>query len=309
MPGVLAMLMLNAAAAGWDPACRLALAETAELDLRPPPSIFHAPELLAEVSILRSYQVNWPHQKCASVGARLALLRSAADEFDSWCGAARRADTIDAPGSSATDQRLSCPELAALCVAGNSAAPALLAKLCPRTACEQAEYTPPGRATRCGRYDAEDCEPASRGRYNASAHTRPNCKCPAVVVARTNPLETVDCNGPGPVGGFSRAPPPLCDCSACVKTVTVQNISCKFATAVKNLHMGDYPGHRHGLNATAGLRLHCPAALAVCKRACTDRVARAACPTTCAAPPAVCRAFAASPQYAWLRRSTKPFIF
>ena len=91
MPGVLAMLMLNAAAAGWDPACRLALAETAELDLRPPPSIFHAPELLAEVSILRSYQVNWPHQKCASVGARLALLRSAADEFDSWCGAARRA--------------------------------------------------------------------------------------------------------------------------------------------------------------------------------------------------------------------------
>ena len=311
-----------ACAALAAPVCRLSADRASALDAAPVAPVTNIDAVLAEVGFLRSYRNNWPNARCHSVDARLALLRAATDSFDAWCAdGRRRPDSADSAAASATDQRLSCPELSALCVAGNNAAPSLLARLCPQTNCEPAEYTlwqPPPARRRCNRVDDDDCrwDRAVRGRYNVSAHVRPNCSCPRTEVARAGPLQLVDCtrhhhnNGFGGFGG-PEPPPAVCDCRACIKTVTVQNISCKFASSVlalKRVH--NFAPQRQPLNVTTNLRRHCPETLAVCATTnCADQLARAACPRTCAPPAGVCAAAAASRNYAWLRRFTKPVVF
>jgi hypothetical protein len=284
-------------------ACRMTAERVALLDQSPRPAATNIALILAEVLPLRSYRDNWPHEKCHSVDARLGVLREAADEFTDWCSAKHRRDTVDRLGASMTDQRLSCPELAALCVAGNRAAPRLLARLCPNTRCAMAEYTQ-RRRRRCNAYDENrdpDCG-QMQGRYDASAHARPNCSCPQTAVASTAPLRFVNC---GPPRMFEQ-PSPLCSCHACIKTVTIQNISCKFASSVQAIGAGldTFAPRRQPLNITANLQLHCPAALAVCKSdRCFDNVVRAACPGTCAPNAAVCAAALKSREYVWLQRN------
>ena len=136
-------------ASGFTATCRLPYETALALDSAPLPA--HHSALLDAVAPLKAYSDNWPSQPCAAVGVRATALRPVADRLDAECAMAsqgfaapRIARGADAPGpliaAAGGGVPVTCPELAALCVGGDPAAPAALTKLCPGTQCQPEEY-------------------------------------------------------------------------------------------------------------------------------------------------------------------------